>query len=319
MMQDRTDITTVEKIAVTAFLGTIAAVYSLEIIIIVVSIIGLLTTAKWPLFWSAPAVLIHSAAIFGLACFAYGMFIEPYWIQVKNIKIKSGKLSNSAFRLVHFSDLHCSGKPRIEKKLVNIVNETRPDIIVFTGDCLLLNTPEALPVFKKTLQSLNAGIAKVAVLGNVDIWYLPGLDYFGGTGFEQLDGKTVEVKKDDGAIYISGLSCEHPDKLPGLLKNLPENHFNIFLYHKPDLIEDIDGFGVDLYLCGHTHGGQVRLPFFGALITLSKFGKKYEQGLYKVGETTLYINRGIGPEGGGTPRVRFLARPEITIFDIAPA
>jgi predicted MPP superfamily phosphohydrolase len=75
---------------------------------------------------------------------------------------------------------------------------------------------------------------------------------------------------------------------------------------------------VDLYLCGHTHGGQVALPLYGALVTLSKFGKKYESGMYTVGDTILYVNRGIGMEGGLTPKVRFLARPEITVFDIVP-
>jgi predicted MPP superfamily phosphohydrolase len=63
---------------------------------------------------------------------------------------------------------------------------------------------------------------------------------------------------------------------------------------------------------------QIQLPFYGALVTLSKFGKKYEAGMYTVNETILYVNRGIGMEGGLAPRVRFLARPEITVFDIIP-
>ena len=74
--------------------------------------------------------------------------------------------------------------------------------------------------------------------------------------------------------------------------------------------------GVDLQLSGHTHGGQVRLPLYGALLTLSAMGKRFEAGLYRLGEMALYVNRGLGMEGGAAPRVRFLCRPEITVFDL---
>jgi predicted MPP superfamily phosphohydrolase len=60
------------------------------------------------------------------------------------------------------------------------------------------------------------------------------------------------------------------------------------------------------------------VPFYGALITFSRYDKKYEAGLYRAGATTLYVNRGIGMEGGRPPRVRFLARPEITVIDVTP-
>jgi hypothetical protein len=83
-------------------------------------------------------------------------------------------------------------------------------------------------------------------------------------------------------------------------------------------VEDLNGTNVDLYLAGHTHGGQIALPFYGAIITLSKFGKKYESGEYRVGNTILYVNRGLGLAGGFNPKMRFFARPEITVFDLKP-
>lgn len=86
-------------------------------------------------------------------------------------------------------------------------------------------------------------------------------------------------------------------------------------YHTPDPVEALPP-GVDLYLAGHTHGGQVRLPFYGALITMSRFDKRYEMGRYEVNGTTLYVNRGIGSEGDGLGRARLLARPEITVIDL---
>jgi predicted MPP superfamily phosphohydrolase len=88
------------------------------------------------------------------------------------------------------------------------------------------------------------------------------------------------------------------------------------LYHTPDLAPVAAAQGVDLQLSGHTHGGQVRLPFFGALFTSSLYGKKFEAGRYQVGALTLYVSRGIGLEGKGAPRARFLCPPEMILWEI---
>ena len=75
---------------------------------------------------------------------------------------------------------------------------------------------------------------------------------------------------------------------------------------------------IDLFCAGHVHGGQVALPFYGALVTLSKFGKQYESGVYQVGPMGMYVSRGLGMEGGSAPRVRFCSRPEIAVIELAP-
>jgi predicted MPP superfamily phosphohydrolase len=74
--------------------------------------------------------------------------------------------------------------------------------------------------------------------------------------------------------------------------------------------------GVDLFLAGHTHGGQIRLPLIGAVVTSSIYWKRYEMGLYTQGHTWLYVSRGIGMEGLGAPRARFLCPPEIELFEL---
>ena len=268
-------------------------------------------------FFTKKAIAVHILAIVGSLCFLYGIFIEPHWIEVKRIELDTGKFTHAVLRIVQISDLHTDPKGINEKKLIGMVNSLDPDIIVFTGDTM--NTPKALPVFKSTLKSLKANIGKFAVNGNFDYWYLRGLDLFGGTGFLVLDGETVRISKDGDIFFISGLNFEHKRYWLDLLRKVPRGYYSIFLYHTPDLIEDIGGVNVDLYLAGHTHGGQVALPFYGAIITLSKHGKRYEAGEYKVGRTVLYVNRGLGTEGKAGIRVRFLARPEVTVFDIRPA
>jgi predicted MPP superfamily phosphohydrolase len=237
-------------------------------------------------------------------------------LQVTTVDIFTRKFKNTELKIIQISDLHCDGKIRNEYKLVKLINQLKPDIIVFTGDSL--NTQEALPVFKDTLKRLKAAIAKFAVRGNFDVWYWSDLDLLSNTGFEVLDSGFVKLIKNNEVFYISGLSCEYPNRYYEVLKKIPPGNFSIFLYHYPSLIEKLSNLNVDLYLAGHVHGGQVALPIYGALITFSELGKKYERGKYIVNNTILYLNRGVGMEGGFAPRVRFCSRPEIAVFNIKP-
>jgi len=254
--------------------------------------------------------------IAGIACFAYAYFIEPYRIEVNTVDVSTDKLQGTHLRIAHISDLHCDIKVRNEDELVRIINPLKPDIIVFTGDAL--NTRTALPIFKKALKRLDANIGKYAVTGNIDEWYWSSVDFFGGTGFRHLEDESHRLSKDKEEFYISGINFVSKDRYFKILKGIPDNKYSILLYHTPDLVQDLGGVNVDLYLAGHTHGGQACLPFYGALITLSEYGKKYESGKFTVGGTTLYVNRGLGMEGGIVPRIRFFCRPEITVININP-
>jgi hypothetical protein len=98
----------------------------------------------------------------------------------------------------------------------------------------------------------------------------------------------------------------------------PNNAPQILLYHSPELMPEASERAIDLYLCGHTHGGQVRLPGIGALLTSSQLGRRYVMGLYREGRTHLYVSRGLGLEGLSAPRVRFLSPPEMTLVTIKP-
>ena len=92
--------------------------------------------------------------------------------------------------------------------------------------------------------------------------------------------------------------------------------FTLLLYHSPDLMPQAACSGVDLFLAGHTHGGQIRFPLVGAVVTSSRYWKRYEMGLYAEGNTQLYVSRGIGMEGLGAPRARFFCPPEIALFEL---
>jgi hypothetical protein len=144
---------------------------------------------------------------------------------------------------------------------------------------------------------------------------------FGGTGVRWLNDETLTLEGEGWTIELVGVTCTHKPfedapRLGRLLKQDPDR-FRILLYHTPDLAPDASQMGIDLQLSGHTHGGQIRLPLFGALYPSSLYGKRFEAGRYSLDGLTLYVTRGIGMEGRGAPRVRFLCPPEVTVWEIS--
>lgn len=267
-------------------------------------------------FFSRPALFVHALFAALVCCFLYGRYIEPYRLQVTRVEIYTPKLKRAALRVVQISDLHCDLTARLEDRLPGVINALDPDLVVFTGDAL--NDIRALPLFQDTLKRMHARIAKLAAPGNYDSTLWRGVPLYGGTGFTQLDGKPLRFAKEGEEFWVTGGGLSRLN-LAAAFSGVPAQAYAVFLFHLPDLAEDFRVRRPDLYLAGHTHGGQIALPFYGAVITLARHGKKYEAGRYDLGDMTLYVNRGIGMEGGSAPRLRFLARPEVTVFDIRPA
>ena len=249
----------------------------------------------------------------GIVCILYGYFIEPYRLNINYVKLSSDKLK-SEIKIVQMSDIHSDGEPRLEKKIPKIIQKIAPDIIVLTGD--YANSRKGYNVFSKLITELSSIAPIYAVRGNWDISTRRIPDRFKGLPIIDLDNKVQMIKINDNLVYLCGQPVNRKNKSNFLTDNLDSRFYSIFLFHYPYLIQELAKAGIDLCLCGHTHAGQVALPFYGALITSSKFGKKYEHGLYNFGQTKMYVNGGIGMEGGMSPRVRFCAIPEITVFEI---
>ncbi|MDP6107909.1 MAG: metallophosphoesterase [Candidatus Brocadiia bacterium] len=306
------------NIPVLLFVCAILAVYALDVCQLVRFAVGVLGDGPAAHhLTSMPVLALHAVALIGLLCVGYGYFIEPYRIAVTRIRLRTPKLSRTRLRIAQITDLHCERKQRNERKLADLINPLEPDLIVFTGDSL--NSIAGLERFREALATLDARIGKFAVRGNVDDRRYPDVDLFESTGFRCLSAEAVALEKDNETFWLSGVDFRHEDRYREVLERVPKGCYSAFLCHYPDLIEGLCGINADVYLAGHTHGGQVRLPLYGALVTFSRYGKRYEAGRYTVGETTLYVNRGVGLEGSIAPRVRFLCRPEIAVFDIEPA
>lgn len=260
---------------------------------------------------------ILAAAAGAVLCIAYGYFIEPWWLQITTIRVPTAKLpaGHRPIRIVLVSDLHCESKPRLETDLPQIVADLQPDLIAFTGDGF--NSPAGLTRFHWCMGQFAAIAPTFAVQGNWDrqTW----ADRFvTGTGAAELTGQAVTVKLPDAQLTLIGAAPARWPDVEAALSAAPPDAFKIVLFHYPDQIPAAARLGVDLYLAGHTHGGQVALPFYGAIVTLSTHGKRFESGLYRLDQTTAYVSRGIGMEGGFIPRVRFCARPELTLIELVP-
>jgi hypothetical protein len=135
-----------------------------------------------------------------------------------------------------------------------------------------------------------------------------------------LDDAVRRLALPGGDLYLVGISNDFRPaadrSLQARLAGIPTEAYTLLLYHTPDLIATAAAGGVDLYLAGHTHGGQIRLPLYGAIVTFSEYGKRYEAGRYTFGSTSLYVNRGLGMEGWIFPRVRFWCPPEVVQIEL---
>ena len=269
--------------------------------------------------------LILAAAGIGVVCILYARLAEPFWPKVIHVELSSAKIAHGAkrIRIVQISDVHSDPRARLELRLPEIIAAEKPDVIVFTGDSI--NSRRAIPVFRELMPELARIAPTYASRGNWDEWEGAHEELFAGTGVVELNGQAVRGEFHGTPIWIGGLATNNLASVTSVFAAAPANEFRLLLHHNPDRIiggyDGLDGAAgkVDLLCSGHTHGGQVALPIYGALVTFSRFGKRFEWGLHRVGESWLYVNRGIGMEGGRAPRMRFWARPEITVIDIAPA
>jgi predicted MPP superfamily phosphohydrolase len=261
--------------------------------------------------------IVLGLAIIGLFCMAYARFVEPIWLEVTHVEIKNPKIPSGTFpiRIVQISDVHSDARPRLESRLPDVIAAEKPDLIFFTGDAA--NEPAGVLVFNKLMQQLSAIAPTYVVAGNWDVT-APWQDrLFAGARVTELVGRAEKVNIRGVDLWLAGAPFDHPELIKPMLDAIPAGALTVLLYHTPDPVGSLDPGKVDLYCAGHIHGGQVALPFYGALVTFSKFGKRFESGLSRVGDTLIYVNRGVGMEGGLIPRVRFCARPEVTAIDLA--
>ena len=264
-----------------------------------------------------------------VAVYIYARFIEPHRLQTHFYRIHSPKLAphDAPLRIVLLADVQTERITEYERRIFQETLSLTPDLILLAGDYLQCPDESAYQLAAQSLQALLNELHFTAPLG---VFAVPGHserccvhDCFEGTSVRWLADRTILLTHNNLSICLTGLSLDTGSSLvdiPALLiAELDSAHFNIFFSHQPDFVLDLPpGHSIDLCLAGHTHGGQICLPFVGPLVTFCRLPRSRAHGLHFINNSTLCISRGLGMERGWAPPLRFLCPPEIVVLDLIP-
>jgi predicted MPP superfamily phosphohydrolase len=278
-----------------------------------------------------PALLVVAAC--GLACVAYGTLIERRWYRLRGYDLAIlPPTGPERLDVLHLSDLHfVEGDDRKARFLADL---PAADVTVVTGD--LLAEPQAVETVVGAIHANRGRLASWFVLGSNDYFVPEPLNYLayfrkarrrrrarGGRsrdlivqlnadGWADLTNTRRQVAFDGLDVELLGLDDAHIRWHD--LRDAPRTHdgFGIAVMHSPDAAPEVAALGYDLIVAGHTHGGQVRLPVLGALVTNSSMPRRLVEGLIRMGPAILHTSRGLGTSKYAP--FRFWCRPEATIL-----
>ena len=268
--------------------------------------------------------LLAGAAVAGAAVGAYALFVERFWIQVTRPRIHVAGLHPAleGLRIALLTDLHAGGATPLSlvRRAVKLAMRERPDIVALTGDFALDDVESFHPVFQ-AVAGLRAPLGVYAVPGNHD--HVAGIDRWREalqtqTEIVELTNTYVMCGRGGARLCIAGVDDFYEGDPRLSVPDAAERDFTLLLAHGPDQAErlrrGIDR--VDLVLSGHTHGGQVKVPGFGAAVNPAYREDLYVEGLRRRPWTQVYISRGVG-----TVHIpmRFMSRPEVAILHLTAA
>ncbi len=277
---------------------------------------------------------VYAAAVLlvvGLLLAAYVKW-ENQNLVTEHFTVRSEKLpaAFAGFRIAQISDLHNTAFGPAQEKLLGQLRAAKPDMVVITGDLI-----DSRRAGTENAEALLAGVQRMElpiyyVSGNHEAWsrQWPQLQMLlAKYGAKNVSGETVSIEKDGARLLLAGM--EDPafwrlsktlqksvaaEKVQKLLTTNGENIYKILLTHRPELLSAYAATGADLVFAGHAHGGQVRLPFIGALATPDQgLLPKYTDGLYTEKTTVMAVSRGLG---NSVLPVRFLCSPELLVVTL---
>lgn len=267
--------------------------------------------------------LISLLIILMIVLGVYITFVERNLLIVKKHNITINKGGEENLKIVQITDTQLGEYYSLEdlKRVVNRINKLNPDIVVFTGDLIDHAVAyEDLYNASDVLGKIQARIGKYAIYGNHDIGG-GAIRYYeeimNEAEFIVLENQKETIKVDEKYISIFGgddalLGIHNSDET---MKGIDEDDINILLIHEPDLIDEYSEYPIDLALSGHSHGGQVYIPFYGPIVK-NALAEKYSKGLYKIDnyrQTNLYVSSGLG---NTKLPFRFFNIPEIAVFNL---
>ncbi|MFH1467033.1 MAG: hypothetical protein ABIO70_21800 [Pseudomonadota bacterium] len=245
----------------------------------------------------------------------WGVWVEPHRLEVSHQRIASPKLQEP-LRLVLVADLQAERWGRYERRVLAEVARQQPDLVLFAGDYL---QPDDMPTWEALRPALREALVPPCAAARLGCWAVRGdVDPTPWASLFAVPGaQTVPTSAtfDLGPLTLTALdlhaSRQGDHEVPAVAA------FHVVLGHAPDFA--LGAPPADLLLAGHVHGGQVRLPGWGPLLTLTDLPRGWAVGRTDLpGGGTLIVSRGIGLERGDAPRLRLFCRPELVVIDLAP-
>lgn len=248
---------------------------------------------------------------------ALGAHNDLYDLEVTRHEVFIDNLPPSfdGYRIAFLTDTHVAAFVRraFYKEIVAQTMRFEPDLILFGGD--FVHWERHIPLMADVLMTdLSARDGIYAVLGNHDYWANADgvVAALTTRGVRFIMNRSVAIRRGDDLISLAGIDEIYrgrPD-VNAAFGRVDPNVPCIGLSHHPDVIEMVEDRRIDLFLCGHTHGGQIRFPFFGSVVVPSKHEARYASGFHRVGSVLMYVSRGLG----AIPPLRILCKPEIATF-----
>ncbi len=282
-----------------------------------------------------------SVVALGALAIAYGVFVERRWYRVGRYRLDILPAGTSSLSVLHLSDLHMLHDDERASRF--IASLPKADIAIVTGD--IVGEPEAVEFTVEALRASRGRLASLFVLGSNDLYVPRRLNWFRyfrqsvrhkgharrsgrsadlvrlleGDGWVHLKNRTLKQASNGLRMEIVGLDDPHIHRADiRVATRMDPEAFGLAVVHSPDPAPELAALGYDLIVAGHTHGGQVRLPLAGALVTNSSFPTRLASGLMRFGGTYLHISPGMGTSKYAP--FRFLCRPEATLLQLrAPA
>ncbi|MFT3894130.1 MAG: metallophosphoesterase [Anaerolineales bacterium] len=259
----------------------------------------------------------------------WSFFIEPNRVKVEYVNLTLPHLGPefSGLRVVQISDIHMGSWMNAERlqHVADLAAEQKPDLLFLTGDFLVghvfnKTSEDQLQDMVNILLPLAKSIPSFGILGNHDHWTKSGAvrAMLKDSDITELNNSVCTISRGKEHLHLCGVDdvLEGHARLDEVIEKLPGDSAAVLLAHEPDFADVSAKTGrFDLQISGHSHGGQVVIPFMGPPI-LPYLGQKYHTGLYQVGNMLQYTNRGVGM---ATPTVRFNCPPEVTVFTLKSA
>lgn len=270
----------------------------------------------WEYFEPSFAVLRQFLRCMGLLKRGMSNAVD-YQVEETTVHFKNLPKSFCGFKILQLSDMHVDGIVDNGDELRKKVSQIDFDLCVITGDFRFFTFSDydkAMAGMKRLVDSLKCEHGIIGILGNHD--FIEMAPFLEAMGIRLLLNEALPIKRGHEMIWILGVDDPHFYKVHNLDKaseGIPQNAFKILLAHSPELLREASRLGVDYYLCGHTHGGQICLPGTIPILTNANCPRRYVRGSWKYNKMSGHTSRGTGSSGLA---VRFFCPPEITLHKL---